>query len=88
MAFEIIQIPRDEEGVLSYLEKYKAFRLFSLRTAPEAFGSTYAREIAFTDDVWYNRLANPETATFIALKSNHIVSTLTAVGHLSFGPEE
>jgi hypothetical protein len=34
--FEIIQIPRDEESIRRYGEKYKAIRLLSLKTAPEA----------------------------------------------------
>jgi GNAT superfamily N-acetyltransferase len=88
MAFEILQIPRDEKSVRAYLEQYKAIRLYSLKTAPEAFGSTYAREAAFTDDVWYNRLANPKAATFIALRADRIVCTLTLVGPLPCSPEE
>jgi hypothetical protein len=88
MAFEIIQLPKDPDGIRDWVEKYKAFRLYSLQTAPEAFGSTYAREIAFGDEVWNQRLTNPEAATFVALQSGKIVSTITAVGPLAFWAEE
>ncbi len=40
----------------------KSVRLNALADAPDAFGSTYEREVAFTDDVWAARLnptANP-----------------------------
>jgi len=88
MTFEIIQLLQDPETVRSYLEQYKAFRLFSLQTSPEAFASTYAREVAFTDDVWYSRLTKPEATTFLVLESGTIISTLTILGPLSFSPEE
>jgi hypothetical protein len=81
MAFEIVHITHDDESVRSYVERYKAFRLLSLKMAPEAFGSTYAREIAFTDDIWLGRLANPKANTFIALQSDRIVSLLVAIEH-------
>jgi hypothetical protein len=88
MPFEIIQIPRDDESVRLYVERYKAFRLLALRTDPDAFGSTYAREIAFSDDVWYNRLANPKAATFLAFQSDEVVCTVTIAGPLPCTPEE
>jgi hypothetical protein len=44
--------------------------------------------MAFTDDVWYNRLANPKAATFIAVQSDQIVCLLTIAGPLPCTPEE
>ena len=88
MTFEIFQIPRDDKSVRAHVEQYKAFRLYSLKTAPEAFGSTHAREIAFTDDVWYNRLANPKASTFIAIQGDRVVCSITIVGPLPCSPEE
>lgn len=82
MAFHTIQISHDEHSVRTYLERYKAFRLLALKTSPEAFGSTYARECAFMDDVWYNRLASPNATTFMTMDEDRIVCTLTAVGPL------
>lgn len=88
MLFQIIQIPRDDASVRLYVERYKAIRLLALKTDPDAFGSTYARENAFADDVWYNRLANPKAATFIALQADQVVCTVTIAGPLPCTPEE
>jgi ribosomal protein S18 acetylase RimI-like enzyme len=88
MAFEIIQIPKDDESIRRYVDQVKAFRLLSLQTSPESFLSTYARESAFTDDVWYERLSNPKAITFIAVQSGLIVSTIAVIGPLPYGPDE
>jgi len=74
----------DPKSIRAHVEHYKTFRLLALQTSPEAFGSNYAREIAFTDDIWYNRLANKDAATFIALDAGRTLSTLTILGPLSF----
>lgn len=88
MAIEIIQVPNDPEGARSNVERYKAFRLLSLQTSPDAFASNYAREAAFTDDIWYQRLADPKSSTFFAVDSDRIVGTLTVLGPIAFSPEE
>lgn len=88
MAFEIVQIQKDDESIRLYVEQVKNFRLLSLKTSPESFGSTYARESAFTDDTWYQRLKNPQAHTFIALQSNQIVSFIVLVGPLPRDVEE
>ena len=88
MDVDIIQIPRDDASVRAYVERYKAFRLLALQTAPEMFGSTYQRELAFSDEVWYTRLASLNATTFIATRADRVIGTITAVGPLSFRPEE
>ncbi|KAL3420888.1 GNAT family [Phlyctema vagabunda] len=88
MTLEILQVPSDEEGARSYVEKYKAFRLHSLQVSPEAFLSTYAREKEFSMDVWLARLVNPSATTFIVTQSDRILSSLTVLSNLSMAPEE
>jgi hypothetical protein len=88
MSFEIIQIPRDDDGIRLYLERHKAFRLLALKTNPDNFGSTYAHEVAFTDEIWYSRLKNPQITTFLALRSDQVVSSLSLGGPLPCTPEE
>lgn len=88
MDFDIIKVARDDTTVLSYVERYKAFRLLSLQTAPEMFGSTYARELDFSDDTWHRRLASPGATTFLAIEKDRVIGTITTVGPLPFLPEE
>jgi len=88
MTIEIIQVPNDPRGARSNVERYKAFRLLSLQTSPEAFGSNYAREVAFTDDIWYQRLADPKATTFFALLEGRIIGTISVLGPIPFSPEE
>jgi ribosomal protein S18 acetylase RimI-like enzyme len=84
--YSLIHVPHDEAGIRKYLEDYKAFRLFSLQYAPEAFGSTYARELAFEDNVWYERLRNPISNTFMAIgEAGQVVSISTVNGPLAIG---
>ena len=47
----------------------KTFRLHALKTSPESFSSSYAREAAFTDSEWEARLQNPLALTLVAVKS-------------------
>lgn len=39
-------------------EKYKKIRLEALQENPEAFGSSYEKEIAFPDETWQERCGN------------------------------
>ncbi|KAF9223000.1 hypothetical protein BS17DRAFT_755427 [Gyrodon lividus] len=45
---------------------YKALRLRSLQIDAASFASNYVCEVAFTDDVWQQRLNSPFKRTFIA----------------------
>jgi GNAT superfamily N-acetyltransferase len=87
--YKFFQIPHDDEGIRKYVNEYKAFRLMSLKSCPEAFHSKYENEVAFTDEFWHGRLANPGANTFIAVKeSGEIDSMTTLLGPLPYGPEE
>jgi hypothetical protein len=88
MTFEVFQIPHDEDIVPFWMERIKAFRLFSLKTSPESFLSTYEREAAFTDDIWYGRLTDPRAFTFVALQADRIVATISLLGPLPYLPEQ
>ena len=48
------------------IQKFVALRLLALRTDPSSFGSTYEREIAFTEEQWRARLSAKSRITFIA----------------------
>ncbi|KAI0688655.1 acyl-CoA N-acyltransferase [Cytidiella melzeri] len=52
----------------SQLASYRTLRLSALQTDPSSFSSNYARELAFTDDQWRERLDSP-------LKNNIIART-------------
>ncbi|KAI1180494.1 hypothetical protein F4777DRAFT_249724 [Nemania sp. FL0916] len=82
--FNVLTIPADAKGCQFYLEQYKPFRLASLQRDAHAFGSTYAREIAFDDDAWLNRVKNPLATTFVAVRSdnNQVVASTSMIGPL------
>jgi len=59
---EIYTLPRSPVGASKWLklrEKLKEFRLHSLKADPEAFASTYADEVKFSDEIWEKRMTNP-----------------------------
>jgi GNAT superfamily N-acetyltransferase len=49
------------------IERYRTTRLTALQLDPDAFGSTYAREIQFTDEIWLSRLLNPLSRTLVSV---------------------
>ncbi len=87
--YTILHLPHDDAGVRKYVRDYKAIRLFSLMFAPEAFASTYARESAFEDSVWYERLSNSIANTFLATgQAGNLIGTSTINGPLSIGTRD
>ncbi|KAF9889995.1 hypothetical protein FE257_006675 [Aspergillus nanangensis] len=52
------------------LLRYKTLRLTGLQQDPQAFSSTYEKEVEFSDEKWVARITNPEAKTFIALTHN------------------
>ncbi|KAI1214057.1 uncharacterized protein F4807DRAFT_455698 [Annulohypoxylon truncatum] len=77
-------ISTDEEGCNFYLNQYKPFRLAALRRDPDAFGSTYDREINFTNDDWLSRIKNPLVKTFVAVRPHdgRVLSATSLIGPL------
>ncbi|KAI0914148.1 hypothetical protein F4823DRAFT_439826 [Ustulina deusta] len=83
--YKIVVIPADENGCRFYLEQYKPFRLASLQQDAQAFGSTYAREIAFDEETWLGRIRNPLATTFVAVQpdsGNQVVASTSLIGPL------
>ena len=76
MGIEVRPVRPDEAAAL------KALRLRALAEAPLAFGSTLAREAAFTDDIWAERAAaTHERCVFVALDGGRWVGIATALAH-------
>ena len=76
MGVEVRPVRPDEAAAL------KALRLRALAEAPLAFGSTLARETAFTDDIWAERATSThERCVFVALDEGRWVGIATALAH-------
>ncbi|KAI0838976.1 hypothetical protein F5Y06DRAFT_296135 [Hypoxylon sp. FL0890] len=74
----------DDEGRRFYLDHYKPFRLAALKQEPDAFGSTYTREINFIEEDWLSRINNPLVKTLVAVHSNdrRVLSATSLIGPL------
>lgn len=59
-------------------DEYKAMRLEALQTDASMFGSSYARESAFTDEQWSARVVNPNAAC-LGLYCNEELIGITGV---------
>ncbi|KAI0154497.1 hypothetical protein GGR52DRAFT_464958 [Hypoxylon sp. FL1284] len=82
--WSIERIVANDEGCRFYLDQYKPFRLTSLKQDPDAFGSTYEREINFTDADWLGRIKNPVAKTFVAVRPHdgRVLSATSLIGPL------
>ncbi|KAI1807670.1 hypothetical protein F4811DRAFT_549743 [Daldinia bambusicola] len=78
-------ISLNNEGCRFYLDHYKPFRLAALERDPDAFGSTYDREIRFTDHDWLSRIHNPLVKTFVAVRlhDKKVLSATSLIGPMS-----
>jgi GNAT superfamily N-acetyltransferase len=54
-------------------------RLRALADAPEAFGSSYEREVLFSDDVWIGRVGTLTNATFVCEVGGEACGMVTVV---------
>lgn len=63
------------------VKRFKHIRLMALELSPEAFSSTYAREVAFTDDIWVGRITNPLGKAFIAVGPDNSPNVRSIDGH-------
>src|SRR6266480_4426815 len=71
MHYEIHTLPRsinDAEKWSQLRDKLKILRLRSLQEDPEAFSSTYAEEVKFSNEVWEKRMTNPLAVHLIAVE--------------------
>lgn len=72
--FEVIQLSSllSSKAVdhSTIVQSYRAFRLLSLQTDPDAFASTYMEESREKDEFWQARLANAKASYFIAVSLN------------------
>ncbi|KAG5295206.1 acetyltransferase [Histoplasma ohiense] len=69
-------LPSSSVGLLC--ERYKTARLRALKETPQAFSSTYHREAEYDDAIWVQRLRNPLSKTFVALRTERRGGTETS----------
>ncbi|EFR01568.1 acetyltransferase [Nannizzia gypsea CBS 118893] len=83
---EIVQVPKGPvapSDLTVLCNRYRSGRLRALKIYPEAFISKYERESGFTEEQWAQRLMNPMSRTFIALRVDHDTDTpVTGAGDI------
>ncbi|THU92453.1 hypothetical protein K435DRAFT_672065 [Dendrothele bispora CBS 962.96] len=76
--YEISAIPAPVPD--AHLNNYISIRLFALRTDPDSFSSSYAKETEFSLDQWRSRIDPSHRATFFATHSIGMENTRLACG--------
>ena len=56
----------DEDALNHTAKLLRHFRLQSLKDTPDAFASTYEKEIEFAPEIWLQRLKNPDALHLVA----------------------
>ena len=51
------------------------FRLYSLQSTPDAFASTYEKELDFAPDIWVKRVQNPDAVHLVATLAEGLENT-------------
>ena len=70
---EIDQLPsswNDPQHLKETVARFRDFRLFALRTAPDSFSTIYEQAMEFTEEWWSQRLQNEDVVQFIAATSD------------------
>jgi GNAT superfamily N-acetyltransferase len=60
-------------------KSWREIRLRSLRQDPDAFGSTYEREAAFTEQTWRSRLDGTSGPSVLAYAGDEVVGMVVAM---------
>lgn len=71
-AIGVIEVPKAIPTILlpKLCQQFKKSRLRALRENPEAFSSKFEAEVLFDDQIWADRLQNPLSKTFVAIRMN------------------
>ncbi|EEH46732.2 uncharacterized protein PADG_02830 [Paracoccidioides brasiliensis Pb18] len=83
---KVIHVPREWPSPTfgeRLCQLYKAARLRALKEDPQAFLSTYDRESKFNDATWVQRLRNPLSNTFVAIRTEADSAEISEIEHVS-----
>ena len=69
---------------MTFVERYRAFRLFSLSSAPDAFASTYEQEVKYPTSTWVQRLQNENAVQYVATRSSSTETDINRLKHAAW----
>ena len=87
MRFDVIALPAEWPNTAELREtarKYRHFRLLALQASPNAYASTYEKEVEFPPDMWLQRLRNQSARHIIATADSQEPTTdasVTGIGN-------